>query len=372
VLNQDLVKRGDFRSIGTPIVNISINGQKVKDWETFHVELNGLGAVDSYEVMLPWDVTDKPRDPLLYSGPNSSADLVLGSATLKIEAGFEGEEGPLLLIEGNMDYPAWDFDSGENVTIHGRSYAAKPFDEKESVKWQNLTSTAAFRQICEYHGLTPVVPVETNTLIGEYSGDDHVNLNREVSHWDFVLYLCSNEGFTTRVKGTEWFFGPHESLPGYLLDPLPFTWGYNIDRPFRIERAPNAARNLIIEVISWVPGKGKQKGQRIVEKASFVGSSTGNKYTLRYYFPNITRDEAQRRARNLLAENSRLQLYGSFNTDWYPELSNDRRIALYGVGMGLSQVYFAPKIVITGSKEDGIKAEITFTNLPLEEGGNFG
>lgn len=394
MLKSSLINRsGPFRPIGTPVLDIRINEQKVKNWISFRVELNGLGAVDSFDVTLPWEVTDEtPVDPLLFSGPKKAATLVKGGANIKISAGFK-EEGALSpLIEGPMDRPVWDFDAeqGEVVTVYGRSYGAKPFDYKETVKYQNHTSTAAFKAIAKKHGLTPVVPVETHTLIGSYSKEDHVNVQREVSHWDFVLYLCQQEGFTTRVWGKNWFFGPREKLPGYLKPPIPFTWGHNIDRPFRIERAPNAARNLIVEVISWIPGKpkppkrtkkgkpitkpakGEAKGQRIVEKASFVGSSFGHKYTMRYYFPNLTRDQCQRKARAILQQLSSMQLYGSFRTDWWPELANDRRIALFGVGQTLSQVYFCPKIIITGSKTEGIRTEITFTNLPLEEEGRFG
>ncbi|WP_019123644.1 hypothetical protein [Brevibacillus massiliensis] len=373
-------KPGSFRPYGKPVVNITINGKPVKDWISFQVELNGLGAVDSYEVQLPWEVTDTPSDPLLYSGSSKSADLVFGSAKIRIEAGFEGEGKPELLIEGDMDYPTWNFDAneGEVVTIHGRSYAARAFDFKETLKWQNLTSTAAFKQIAATHGLTPVVPVETKDPVGEYVKDDHANINREVSHWDAALYLAQNDGFTTRVRGIEWFYGPREMLPNYNKDPLPFTWGHNIESGFWIERAPNAARNLIVEVISYIPGgvkkrgSGQKKGQRIVERASFTGSSTGHKYIQRYYYPGITRDEAQRRARNILKELSRQQVYGSFTTDYFPELATDRRIVLYGVGKGLSQVYFVSKIVVTGNRDEGLKAEVTFTNLPLEEGGRFG
>lgn len=364
---------GPFRPFGKPVVKITINGQQVKDWTSFRAEANGLGAVDAFQVDLPWEVTDQPRDELLFSGSKKASTLVTGSANINITAGFEGEGVPSLLIEGPMDRPVWDFSkrSGEIVTIYGRSYASRPFDHKETVKWQNRTSTSAFKEIAQKHGLTPIVPVETTTLIGSYENDDHVNMQREVSHWDFVLYLAQNEGFTTQVKGKEWFFGPREKLPGYNLEPIPFTWGHNIDEPFRIERAPNAARNLIVEVISWVPGKKAGKGQRIVERAS-TGASADHEYVQRYYFPNLTRDQCQRKAQSILKDLSRQQMYGSFTTDWFPELSNDRKISLHGVGQGLSQVYFAPKIVVTGSREGGLKAEVTFNNLPLDEGGQIG
>jgi hypothetical protein len=376
VLKDPFVKRiGPFRTNGKPMVDILLNGQRVVDWDSFRVELNGLGAVDNFQVGLPWEVTEfSPRDALLYSSPTSSSDIVTGAIDVVINAGFEGEGDLTPLIEGAMDRPVWDFSkrNGEIVVVYGRSRAAKPYDYKETVKFQNLTSTAAFKQIALFHGLNPVVPVETNSLIGQFQNEDHVSTSREVSHWDFVLYLAENEGFTTRLRGKDWFFGPHDKLPGYNLEPIAFTWGYNIEEPFRIERAPNAARNLIVEVISWIPGKKAGKGQKIIEKASFAGSSSGHKYVLRYYFSNLTRDQCQRKAQNILAEMSKNQIFGSFNTDWFQELSNDRKIALYGVGKGLSQVYFTPKIVITGNKTEGLLSEVSFTNLPLEEGGSLG
>ena len=368
-------RTGPFRPVGKPLVSTLINNKQALDWLSFQVELNGLGAVDTFQVTLPWEVTgQKPRDEMFYSSPSKSSDLVSGQAKVNILAGFGGEGQQKSLIEGYMDRPVWDFSRrmGEIVTIYGRSHAAKPYDYKETTKWQNHTATGAFRQIAFFHGLTPVVPVETATLVGQYENEDHVNTKREVSHWDFVLYLAQNEGFTTRVRGREWYFGPRDQLPGFSLEPIPFTWGHNIDEPFRIERAPNAARNLVVEVISWVPGKTAGKGQRIIEMASFKGSSTGHKYVQRFYYPNLTRDQCQRKAQSILAELSRQQLYGSFNTDWFPELSNDRRISLNGVGHGLSQIYFTPKITISGSKERGLITEVTFTNLALEEGGSFG
>jgi hypothetical protein len=366
-------REGPFRAMGKPIVKIMINGQEVVNWQQFRVDLNGLGAVDSFDVTLPWEVTDTPNDSLLYSGSGSSADLVNGSAEITIQAGFEGEGELIALMEGVMDRATWDFSkqAGEVVAIYGRSFAARPFDYKESAKWQNLTSTAAFKQIAAIHGLIPVVPVETSKLVGEYANEDHVNIKREISHWDFVLYLAQAEEFTTRVKGKEWFFGPEEELEGFGQDPIPFTWGYNIYEPFHIERAPNAARNLTVEVISFAPGK-KKGGHRIIEKATMPGSSNGHKYTLRYYYPNRTRDQCQQLARGILAELSRNQLHGSFSTDWFQNLSNDRKISLKGLGMGLDQDYFVPKISISGSKETGLSADINFTNLPVEEGGSFG
>lgn len=181
------VNYGNFRSFGKPVVVIKINGQKVVSWIDFSVEINSLGAVDCFCVVLPWDVSDNPADMLLYSGSTDSSFLVNGSASVRIEAGFYGEECKLL-IDGKMDTARWSFDGdyGETVEIKGRSFAAAPFDFKESVKFLNLTSTDAHAQMARLHGLNPVSPVKTNTMIGEFINDDHAAVTRETSHWDYV------------------------------------------------------------------------------------------------------------------------------------------------------------------------------------------
>ncbi len=366
------MNKGDFRIFGKPIVIIKINGQKVANWKDFKVDINGLGDVDSFNIKLPWDVSDKPHDELLYSGSKSSSIIVNGGAEITIEAGFEGENVKLL-IDGKMDNAHWNFDSddGESVEIKGRSLAAAPYDFKETVKYQNLTATDAHAQIAVKHGLNPVAPIRTSAMIGEYINDDHATVTRETSHWDFVLYLAENEGFVSRVRGKEWYFGPVEMLPGFSEAPLSFSWGHNILSPLEFERAPNAARNLIVEVISWQPGKKKGKGTRIVEKASFTTSSSGHKYTIREYRPNITRDQAQRLAQNFLLQMSKEQITGSFSCDFFTELDNDRRIALHGVGAGLSQIYFISRLELSGDKEQGLQAALEFSNLPLSESGSF-
>ncbi len=366
------VNKGDFRAFGKPIVNIKINNQKVIDWIEFKVNINGLGDIDNFNIKLPWDVSDSSRDELLYSGSKQSSVLVNGSANVTIEVGFEGEELKQL-IEGKMDNAIWNFDSnsGETVEINGRSLASAPFDFKETVKYQNLTATDAVSKMASQHGLNIITPVKTNALIGEYINEDHAVVTRETSHWDYALYLAENEGFVCRVRGSDWFFGPVDMLPGYKLEPLEFSWGHNIKSGIQFERAPNAARNLVVEVISWQPGTKKSKGTRIIERATFRNSTYyGNKYTIREYIPNITRDQAQRQAQNILQQLSKEQIKGSFACDFFSALDNDRRIVIYGVGQGLSQIYFVTKVEVSGSKE-GLSCDLDFSNLPLSDVGSF-
>ncbi len=348
---------------------VSLNGVEVKDWVSWTVKLNGFGDVDNYSLVLPWTVGNEPKDPLLYSGATKSADLINKPALVKIEAGYDGELQ--LLIEGYMDKPKWRFGNSERVTITGRSLAARPYDEKESVKYQNMTSTEVHAMLAKKHGLTPIAPIATSTMIGEYINGDHASLTSEESHWDLILYLAENEGFVTRVRGKEWYFGPLEALPNMKKEPIHYTLGVDIGDSLEIEGAPNASRNLTVEVISYQPAKTKRgKGSRIVEKSVGLGSGI-NKYVIRKYVPNITRDQAQRIARNTLQELSRQQLFGSFPCAYNPELDIDRKIVLNGVGVGLSQYYFIQGLDISCDKEKGFVCTVSFSNLQLTESGGY-
>lgn len=364
--------KGNFRDYGKPIVNITMNGEKIINWKDFRVEIGGLGAVDTFEVSLPWEVTDTPENNMLYSGSKASADIVYNTAVFKIELGFEGEEIKNF-IEGGIDAVSWDFDdSGEWIKMSGRSFASKPYDFSETVKYQNFTSTDVHSKICQLYGLNPIQPIKTSTMIGEYVNEDHSTLTRETSHWDLILYLAENEGFVTRVRGKDWYFGPMENLENFSKPPIEFTWGYNVHSGIHIERAPNASRNLTIEVISYQPPKKGGKGTRIIEKASINSSSKNTtKYIIRKYIPNITRDAAQRRAQNTLKDYSRQQVFGNFKCDFFADVDIDRKFKLYGVGKGLSQEYYITKVSVDGSADSGIALQVDFSNLFLTESGDY-
>lgn len=354
------MNKGNFRTFGKPIVNITINDKKIEDWISFQVNWNGLGEVDDFEVEFQWDISDNPRHEFFYSGSKQSSVVVKGKVVVKIEAGFEGEE-IVLLIEGEMDYPEWDFSDGETVKIIGRSYAAKPYDFVETVKYQNMTATEAFQKICKTHGLTPIVPVATSDMIGEYVNDDHTSVAEEMSHWDYVLYLAEQEGFVSRIKGKEWYFAPLSMLEDYQKEPLAFSYGHNV-RKLKMKKAPNEARNFVVEVISWQSGEKKKKGNRIVEKAVIGKEEGDNVYIIRRNIPNITRAQAQKYLKNICSELTKQQFSGSFETDFFQELTNDRRIVLYGVGMELSQIYHVESVTISGDKESGLECSVKFTN----------
>lgn len=358
---------GNFREYGKPVINITMNGEKIYNWKDFSIEIGGLGAVDTFEITLPWEVTDNPESRLLFSGSKESAGIVYGTAVFKFDVGFEGEEIKSF-IEGEIDTVSWDFDdSGEWVKMSGRSFAAKPYDFSETVKYQNFTSTDVHAKICEIYGLNPIQPIKTTSMIGEYINEDHSTLTNETSHWDLILYLAQTEGFVTRLRGKDWYFGPMDCLENFGKSPVEFTWGYNIQSGIHIERAPNASRNLNIEVISYQVSDKKSGSTRILGTAKMTSSEKdAPNYTIRVYKPNISQDAADTAAQNKLNELSQQQFFGNFTSDFFPDIDIDRKFKIFGVGKGLSQEYYVTKMSISGSS-DGLAAQIDFSNLIIDE-----
>lgn len=151
-------------------------------------------------------------------------------------------------------------------------------------------------------------------------------------------------------------------LEKYKKESLPFSYGYNI-RNLKIKRAPNSARNFKVEIVSWQSGIKKNKGNRIMESVQIGDKEGENYYTIRRYIPNITNEQALKQAKNISEALKRQQFSGSFDCDYFADIENDRRIVLYGIGKGLSQIYHIAHITISGDKDTGLECNIEFTNI---------
>lgn len=357
------------RPLGKPRVEIKVKGTPVPKWTSFRVESNGFSVADSFEVKLPWDVTEKPEQILLASTPTTSSLLVKETnIPVEIWLGFDVPGLPPVpsrrIMYGKMDICRWNFGpDGEYVTLVGRNLAGQLIDTKTTEKYQNRTASQVAAEFFARHGLKPQVTA-TSTLIGTYLNNNHSNITRETTQWDFLLYLAQQEGFVCRVVDDTGYFGPRSGIANLNAEPIPFTWGVNID-DLEIERGPQAARNIVVEVRSW------HNGRRIVEKAT-TRNHVEEKYIQRFTIPGLTREQAQKRARAILAELSAQEFFGRLRTDWQPEISIDRRIALYGVGQGLSRVYYVNRVTVEGSLDGGTTAEIAFTSTYLTDSGRYG
>ena len=363
MLSKKILKPGFFRGYGKPKATVRMLGYDLPKWESIRVENNAFSVADSFDISLPWDVSDKQVDPLLSSGPDFQSQLVSGTnIPVEVYLGFTGEPTKRVMF-GKMDVARWNFGSdGEVVSVIGRNLTGQLIDTKTTEKYQNLTASKVAEQFFIQHGLTPQV-TKTNNLIGTYLNKDQTQMERETTQWDLLLWLSQEEGFVCRVIDDIGYFGPRSGIANLNAEPLVYTWGLNI-LDLEIERGPHAARNLVVEVVSW---HGKQ---RIAEKAT-SRTHVEEKYTQRFTIPGLTREQAQKRARSILEELSAQEMFGRLRTDWIPEFGTDRRIALHGVGLGLSQIYYVTKVTVQSSLSGGIEAELSFVNNYIQDAGRY-
>ena len=366
MFNPTKLKQGFFRGHSKPKALIKANGAEIPVWSSFRVENNAFSVADSFEIKLPWDVTEVPKWTMLASSPSHQSVFLTGSdipVEIFLDFPVNRQFNQKRIMYGKMDVARWNFGSdGEFVTLVGRNLTGKLIDKKTTEKYQNQTASQVATKFFTEHGLKPQV-TGTSKSIGTYLNDNQAHLTQETTEWDLLLWLAQEEGFACRVVDNTGYFGPRSEIQNLNAEPLVYTWGQNI-LDLEIERSPQAARNIIVEVVSW---HGKQ---RIVEKAT-SREHVEEKFIQRYCIPGITREQAQKRARAILEELSYQEMYGRLRTDWVPEFGTDRRIGLFGVGLGLSQVYYVTKVTTEGNLDGGISAEISFVNNYIQDSGRF-
>jgi phage protein D len=245
-------------------------------------------------------------------------------------------------------------------------------DAKTTEKHPNLTASAIAIKFASSHGLVPIV-AGTQTLAGTYYNQNSSILGNDMSEWDLILFLAKQEDFVVRVKGNRFLFGPYGIVTGPLYtpqDPLPFTWGKDIDA-LEFERSPDAARDVIVKVITY----DRDSKSRIVETAKsttqyakriYGGSRAA--YTETYVIPGLTRQQAQKKAQSICYELSRCQVIGQIDTAGNPNMAIDRKAAIYGVGQGLTDNYYLNKVTHSYDITSGYQNSSSFSNQYLGDG----
>lgn len=371
----------DIPTHTSPRSIVKVGGFEVPfiSWTT---ESSGFDSADSFEVVLPFSVTRDDGDILLVNSANS-ASAVITEPDILVEI-YRGN--PLdpehyttndltRTMYGFMDHASIIFneEDGEQLKITGRNLAALFIDNKVLDKYPNKTSSQIATLFANQNGLTPAV-TSTSTFAGTYYNNDSTILSQETSQWDLLLFLAKQEGFVLRVKDTTLYFGPPDQVTDVNLNPIPMTWGNNI-LEMEIERAPHAARDITVEVLSYDRDHKKQivaKAQSTTQRASKLKNQLGREqYLERYSFPNLTRDQAQQRAKSILDTMSREQYIGTLKTTGDYGFSVDRRITLFGVGQILSQNYYINRVTETFDLNNGYESEIAFINQFLLPGGTL-
>lgn len=354
---------------------VVVNGNSVK-FINFSVEQNAFSAADSFEIVLPFFIRNSQGgDPILANGPDFQSILLTQDVVpVQVYVGYPTNSRNFSasdltqIMNGYMDTARWNFNKndGEIVTLNGRNAVGQMMDAKTTEKYPNLTASAIAIKIAESRGLQAIV-AGTSTLAGTYYNQNSTILGNDASEWDLLLFLAQQEDFIMRVKGKQFLFGPYGIVtgPDYTpQDPIPFTWGKDIEA-LEFERSPHAARDVIVKVITF----DRDTKARIVETAKsttqyakriYGGSRAA--YTETYVIPGLTRQQAQKKAQAICYELSRLQVIGQIDTAGNPDMAIDRKVAIYGVGQGLTDTYYLNRVTHQFDINNGYACSSSLSN----------
>ncbi|MHB1651673.1 MAG: phage late control D family protein [Desulfitobacteriaceae bacterium] len=354
------------------------NNQIIR-FKNFTVEQNAFSAADSFEIVLPFFIRNSQSgDPILANGPTFQSILLTQDVVpVQVYVGYPRD--PLhfstseltQVIDGYMDTARWDFNKtdGEIVTLNGRNAVGLMMDTKTSDKFPNLTASAIAETFAANHGLKAVV-TPTSTLAGTYYNSNSAILSNDVSEWDILLFLAEQENFIVRAKAGQLMFGPYSVVTGYVdQDPIPYTWGKDVES-LEFERSPHAAKDVVVKVITW----DRSSKARIIETAKSttqyaqkIHGQNGVRaaYTETYVIPGLTRQQAQRKAQAICYELSRLQVLGQLTTAGNIAMEIDRKVAIGGVGQGLTDSYYLTKVTHTYDINGGYANSSSFCNQYL-------
>lgn len=368
--------QGNFRPWSQPRSIVVVDGVRVP-YNNWTVNLNGYSAADTFDVTLPFRVLSHLRgvSSLINTPDTETVLLTKPDILVEVYAGYPrdpntyNEADLTQLIYGYMDTADFYFDAtqGVRVELQGRNQVGPFMDTKTTDKFPNRTSSSIVTYFGEQQGLT-VVATPTYTLAGTYYANDHTTLTSNITQWDLMNYLAQQEGFMLRVVGNTLYFGPRSQF--LKTTSLPYIWGQNI-KTLQVTRTPHASKNIKVEVVTWNPGK----KSRIVTTASntttyakrVTGTGGHQEWVESYYFPGLTRNQAQQRADAILQQLSESELVIQMTGQGNPDFDIIQSMDLKGLGLGIDGQPFYPTQVSHAfdAKNSGYLITTTACNLQL-------
>lgn len=312
---------------------------------------------DNLTVELCWGVGG---EGVLASNAKSSSALVDGqNVPIKIMI------GDVTLIDALVNKSEWRFGmDGETVTVTGKGKIGRLTERKEIRNLKNRTASSVVEEIFAYHNLRGSI-TGTEKLIGTYSEGGHGThsaTTNNLDDWGLLNWLAECEGFTVRVSGDTAYFGPVGEVPEMLLDPVSLTYGADF-AAIDFARDESGTREIIVEGRSWYKKRDHLEYFPHAPKQSEDGVESGDNEALimRYTFPGHTPEQLKIKVRSVHEELTKRDITGTIYIPHYYGINPDRRIALYGVGVGLSRIYYTTSIRVAESM-DGLNTDIAISN----------
>lgn len=332
----------DASVVRTPRGAVKIGGKALQGWVEFDTSENEFAQPDSFSVLLA--MADLPDD--------MNAAFFAKAEKLEIElyAGFPADPESYtdadldLIFSGKVDDVGLNW-TNRSISLTGRDLTAKLMEQKSPEKYPNLTASAIAEKIAAAAGLTPKV-TKTTEKVGKYYQIDNVDQKTDQTDWDLLTWLAREEGFMVFVRGKELHFRekPEATQDPYVIEFKAASDGVGYDdasvTDIRCGRSLTAAGGIRVEVMSWSPKTKK----RIKKTATRQGGAGSEPQVYRYTIANLTADQAEARAKQILTELSRHAMTLDITGPADNVLRIDDVIELRGTGSDCDQVYYPQSI----------------------------
>lgn len=328
---------------------VKINGTPAQGWLFWEVESNAYREADTFRVCFALSDLAAPFDEAWFvSQTTVNVELLGGFPADPLNYGASDLDS---LIIGNVDEVSYD-PVQRTLELSGRDLTSLLIDAKTAEKWQNQTASEIATTLAKRHGLTPVVTATTDT-IGRFYQIDHVSTTCVQTEWDFLCWIAQQTQFVVYVKGNELHFEPQpdpSSAPQY-----PITWTQadatqsfsSNTKELSFSRTLTVGNTISVTVRSWnakqragfnaTYPQGHAKGIR-------PGTATQPAQAYSYQIPNLTQDQATKRAQAIYNELIKNEMRMSAALPGDNELSTLHVIPVSGTGTAFDQNYFPEAI----------------------------
>ncbi|MGI4776960.1 MAG: phage late control D family protein [Janthinobacterium lividum] len=367
---------GEVVSAATrPRVAAFANGERLVGICSFDVDVNTFYQADTFRLTLALSAQPAGRGWAWWA-EQTEIEIELLAGYPANPAAFNREDLSSLVI-GNVD----DIDIDpirDEIVMGGRDLTSRFIDNKTIEKYQNLTASQVATKLAESQGLKPVV-TETQETVGSYYQIDRVAIQDDRPEWDLLTYLAQRTGYVVYVKGRDLHFEPKPdptTVEPYVLRWQPAT--PTQASPVFNGTALSFRRNLTISkdvkvtVRSW--NQKQKKGFTVTANRTKVKNATTGRVArsglppqqYSFYFPNMTPDEAQKKANQLLKDISEHEMNLVAEIPGDTAVTQERVLRVEGTGTAFDQQYYPASVVHSYSEGGGYRTSITAKNSSPE------
>lgn len=349
---------------------MKVNDAIMVGWLDWEVDNNTFYQADTFRVKFALSKMEAPY--------NANWWMTQAPMFVEVFVGFPQDQNNYSASEltswiyGQVDDVTFD-PANRVIEVSGRDLTAQMIDTKTTEKWQNLTSSQIAEKIAAAHGLTPVV-TKTATKAGKYYEIDHARLTDQRSEWDLLTTLAHEENFVVFVRGKSLYFQPkpdanstpyllHWQEPDEAGQPPKFNGTSLI-----FARNLTLAKDVIVHVRSWNAKnkKGFTKTAQATHNKNTVlagaAQPVGEAQVYNYTFPNLTPEQALKKAQALLKEITAHEVKMEVQAPGDNELDVTSILQVIGTNTALDQIYYPDSIRRSMNDYDGYLMTVNAKN----------